>query len=289
MSDEYRQGQRTGWRSTYSGYGATIANEPGYANEQFAGQPMFQQPYPQNFQQPFQPQGQHAFTHTSQQPFIQPFIQQPYSYNMPLQQPIQPGFQQPPIQPAYGLQPQFQQPFVPQFQPSQIPQQPIGLGLTHQFPQQLQQQHFALQPLPQHGHLPQQPSGYLQPTPPLGFNPQFQQQSQLGLSRAGRYMGRGPKNYRRPDERIREDAMERLTTHPDIDATNVDITVKNSEIILKGTVEDRIQKRLVEDICESVFGVVDVQNQLRVEPTAWDQFQHTAEGELASSTKNKEK
>lgn len=33
----------------------------------------------------------------------------------------------------------------------------------------------------------------------------------------GRFMGRGPRNWQRSDERIKEDINERLTEHPDID------------------------------------------------------------------------
>jgi len=80
----------------------------------------------------------------------------------------------------------------------------------------------------------------------------------------GSHSGRGPKNYTRSDDRIREDVNERLTQHPHIDATEIDIEVRNGEVTIKGTVEDRNAKRMTEDIAEGVSGVKQVHNQLRV-------------------------
>jgi hypothetical protein len=80
----------------------------------------------------------------------------------------------------------------------------------------------------------------------------------------GRFAGRGPKGYRRSDDRIREEICERLTQHPDIDASDMEIQVVNAEVILLGTVEDRNQKRMAEDIAESVSGVQDVRNDLKI-------------------------
>jgi HSP20 family molecular chaperone IbpA len=81
----------------------------------------------------------------------------------------------------------------------------------------------------------------------------------------GRFAGRGPKNWRRSDERIREDVNERLTEHPDVDATDIEVEVKNGEVTLTGRVDDRASKRIAEYISESVSGVKDVHNQLRIE------------------------
>ena len=40
--------------------------------------------------------------------------------------------------------------------------------------------------------------------------------------RRGLFFGRGPKGYRRSDERIKEEISDRLMTHPDIDASDID-------------------------------------------------------------------
>jgi hypothetical protein len=80
----------------------------------------------------------------------------------------------------------------------------------------------------------------------------------------GGHAGKGPKNWRRPDERIREDVNDRLTDHPHIDASEIEVTVNQCEVTLTGTVEDRQAKRLAEDIAHSVSGVRDVHNLIRV-------------------------
>src|SRR5262245_51427979 len=78
------------------------------------------------------------------------------------------------------------------------------------------------------------------------------------------FAGRGPKNYRRADERIADDVNEALTRSPYIDATDVEVRVEQGAVTLTGVVDDRGAKRLAEDIAESCFGVQDVTNQLKV-------------------------
>jgi hypothetical protein len=80
------------------------------------------------------------------------------------------------------------------------------------------------------------------------------------------FTGRGPRGYRRSDERIMEDVCDRLSWHPDIDASDIDVRVENGEVTLEGTADTRREKRLAEDIAESVWGVVDVHNRLRLRP-----------------------
>jgi len=80
----------------------------------------------------------------------------------------------------------------------------------------------------------------------------------------GPHSGRGPSGYQRSDERIREDVCDRLTEHGLIDATEIQITVRGGEVTLQGSVDDRRMKHLAEDVVESVGGVKEVHNQLRV-------------------------
>jgi BON domain len=87
---------------------------------------------------------------------------------------------------------------------------------------------------------------------------------QFDESDVGRFRGRGPKGYRRSDERIREDVCECLTEDDHIDASNIDVTVKECEVTLSGTVSSRAEKRRAEDLIEHLPGVKDVHNQLRV-------------------------
>ncbi|MGQ0538302.1 MAG: BON domain-containing protein, partial [Gemmatimonadaceae bacterium] len=52
--------------------------------------------------------------------------------------------------------------------------------------------------------------------------------------------------------------------HARIDASEIEIRVQSGEVTLTGTVTDREQKRMAEDLVEAVSGVKDVQNQIRV-------------------------
>jgi hypothetical protein len=100
----------------------------------------------------------------------------------------------------------------------------------------------------------------------------------------GRFTGRGPKNWQRSDDRIREDINERLTDHPDIDAFEIDVQVKNGEVTLAGTVEERHTKRLAEDVAENVSGVREVHNQLKVQSPFASQEQGGARSNAAAGT-----
>ncbi len=80
----------------------------------------------------------------------------------------------------------------------------------------------------------------------------------------GQHRGKGPKGYRRSDERIREEVNDRLADDPHVDAREIEVTVQNGDITLTGTIDDRYAKRRAEDIVESVSGVRNVENRLRV-------------------------
>jgi osmotically-inducible protein OsmY len=86
----------------------------------------------------------------------------------------------------------------------------------------------------------------------------------------GGHRGRGPKDYTRSDERIREDVNDRLTDDPHIDARTITVAVKDGEVTLSGTVNHRQDKRHAEDIAERVSGAKHVQNNLRVHDTNYD-------------------
>jgi osmotically-inducible protein OsmY len=84
-------------------------------------------------------------------------------------------------------------------------------------------------------------------------------------SRSGTsHRGKGPKGYKRSDERIQEDINDRLTDDHSVDASEIDVKVDGGEVILSGTVSDRNAKRRAEDIAEQISGVSNVQNNIRV-------------------------
>jgi len=89
------------------------------------------------------------------------------------------------------------------------------------------------------------------------------------IDRLGNWMshsGKGPKGYKRSDERIRDDINDHLTHDHGVDATHIDVVVVDCECTLTGNVATRDQKRRAEDIAERIMGVKHVQNNLRVAP-----------------------
>ncbi|TKK69036.1 BON domain-containing protein [Ilyomonas limi] len=89
--------------------------------------------------------------------------------------------------------------------------------------------------------------------------------------RENNYRGKGPKNYTRSSDRIKEDVNDRLSDAWDIDASDIDVSVDGNEVTLSGTVPSKQQKRRAEDIAESVSGVHNVQNNLRVKQQEFNQ------------------
>lgn len=81
----------------------------------------------------------------------------------------------------------------------------------------------------------------------------------------GQFSGKGPKGYKRSDERIREDVCEALFHDADVDASNIDVEVQDGVVTLSGSVEDRRTKRCAEDCVEQLSGVKDVTNNIRIE------------------------
>ena len=76
--------------------------------------------------------------------------------------------------------------------------------------------------------------------------------------------GVGPNGYVRSDERIRELVCDDLMDDAWLDASQIEVSVKDGEVILSGAVENRDAKRLAEDIAEHAGGVKHVLNSLRV-------------------------
>lgn len=80
----------------------------------------------------------------------------------------------------------------------------------------------------------------------------------------GPHYGKGPKGYKRSDERIREEVCEAIARQGYVDASDVEVKVEKGVVILSGTVRDRAEKRALEQIAEEVYGVEDVQNEIRL-------------------------
>jgi hypothetical protein len=100
----------------------------------------------------------------------------------------------------------------------------------------------------------------------------------------GGHRGRGPKNYSRSDERVREDVNDRLTDDSWLDASEMEVGVSSGEVTLSGTVDSREDKRRAEDLAEQVAGVRHVQNNLRVQGRQNPGASQSGEGSTTSAT-----
>jgi len=89
---------------------------------------------------------------------------------------------------------------------------------------------------------------------------------------SGPHRGKGPKDYQRSEERIREDVCHRLYEDDRVDASDIKVDIQKDEVILSGTVNSREEKRRAEDVVESIYGVRNVENRIRVSRNDSDRF-----------------
>ena len=105
-----------------------------------------------------------------------------------------------------------------------------------------------------------------------------------GLEGTGHY-GKGPKGFKRSDDRVKEDVSEALYRDPDIDASDVEVEVKDGTVFLKGSVESRQIKRAAENCVDHLTGVEDVRNELTIRKIAPSSSEKISEAS-SSSFKN---
>ena len=104
--------------------------------------------------------------------------------------------------------------------------------------------------------------GYGRPSPEFG-RPYGRATSEWDQAN---YAGRGPRGYKRSDQRILEEVCDRLTDDPRIDASDIEVNVKSGEVTLAGSVRTREEKRYAEELVERLSGVREVNNHLKVKP-----------------------
>ena len=88
--------------------------------------------------------------------------------------------------------------------------------------------------------------------------------SRASGEKARNFAGRGPKNYQRSDERILDDIHRRLEDDSYVDATEIQVTIENGEVLMTGEVQSKAEKRRAEDLVESIAGVKHVENRIRM-------------------------
>jgi osmotically-inducible protein OsmY len=80
----------------------------------------------------------------------------------------------------------------------------------------------------------------------------------------GSQAGQSAKFHRRADDTIHEEIWELLSNSADLDATEIELHVEAGEVTLTGNVESRDARWLAEDLVNSVTGVREVTNRLKV-------------------------
>jgi len=75
---------------------------------------------------------------------------------------------------------------------------------------------------------------------------------------------RAPKGYKRSDKRIMEDVCDAFMLDERLDPREIEVEVLDGVVILRGSVRHRHEKYLAEDIADSILGVKDVDNQVRI-------------------------
>lgn len=78
------------------------------------------------------------------------------------------------------------------------------------------------------------------------------------------YRGIGPRGYVRSPQRIYEDICDRLTDHPLIDASDIEVLVSGIEVVLTGSVDNAIAAGRAEAVAREVPGVKTLRNALTV-------------------------
>jgi osmotically-inducible protein OsmY len=92
-----------------------------------------------------------------------------------------------------------------------------------------------------------------------GMNPEDIQKMKPGFHR-----GKGPRSYQRSDVKILDDVHDVLLEDPYVDASDIEIDVKQGVVSLTGFIEDKNAKRRVEDLIDNISGVKHLENRLRI-------------------------
>lgn len=101
----------------------------------------------------------------------------------------------------------------------------------------------------------------------------------------GEHTGKGPKNYRRSEERIREDVCEVLAHHGGIDASEIEVSVSEGVVTLSGSVDSRQMKRMAEEAIDHLAGVQDIKNEIKVEDSSAVNRRYMSEGSSTEASR----
>ncbi len=74
------------------------------------------------------------------------------------------------------------------------------------------------------------------------------------------HRGKGPRNFSRTDEHLREEVCELFLMNPDLDPRDIVVSVREGVVTLEGRIHRREDRYLAEDLAYGVTGVKDVIN-----------------------------
>ena len=69
---------------------------------------------------------------------------------------------------------------------------------------------------------------------------------------------------RRPDAQLAQELQEILSKDPELDSTEIEVEVEGGAVTLRGVVDSSDARLLAEELVESVSGVREVHNNLKV-------------------------
>lgn len=82
--------------------------------------------------------------------------------------------------------------------------------------------------------------------------------------RTPNFSGRGPRGYKRSDEKLLDQVCLVLQRTPSVDASDLEVSVEDGCAYLKGTLPNRGMRYLAEDLVDSIPGIVDVFTQIKI-------------------------
>ena len=80
----------------------------------------------------------------------------------------------------------------------------------------------------------------------------------------GVHAGKGPRGYCRGDVRLYDEVCDKLERDGDLDASDIEVTVKAGEVVLAGSVCDETARSRAEAVVAGCTGVREVRNRLLV-------------------------
>jgi hypothetical protein len=113
------------------------------------------------------------------------------------------------------------------------------------------------------------------------------QNSLWGSEQRSENKGRGPIGYKRSDQRITEDLNDKLSDDGYLDASEIEVSVKEGVVTLQGTVSDRSAKRYAEDLAEGISGVSNVENRIRVKNSSESRSSYSSTSGSSDSESNR--